>query len=1012
MKISAIPALLISLCRHGNFVPTRGSGYRGFTWKRVGRMLAVVLLSTATAWMALHAQAPAGPNRPAGVPGNYVVTPFGYFHPSCVVELAAGDTLLKDESAVHHFDGSRSAVPACAYPRYTFRGQVVAPAAAKAVPPPTICSSQPGCGYIEAASIYSSSDQYGYLTANWTVPPAPTTPNDGQVIYFFPGMIDENDPSTHILQPVLAYVYPTWTIASWDCCFSNQSASHSTPVTVSPGDTILGTIGSTCAAGTLSCQTWTISTTDQTQGSQPTTFSVSSLSGDSMDLAYGGVLESPGVVQCTDFPPNNSLTFSNLALYDYTGAQISNPPWAPGNYTAGETPQCNYGVQSSATQVTVDYPATTPYLAVSTVGGGSVSSSPSGISCPGSSCVAMFSQNEAVTLTATPGTGYNFSSWSNPFSFSAGANPCTASNVCNLSMPTTANTTATFSPIPETLTVSVNGSGTVTSSPSGISCPSTCSLQSPYGSMVTLTSAPSPGYVFSSWGGACSGSGTCTVTMNGAESVSATFGLAPVTYTVAVTGYGTVTSSPAGINCPGACTATFPAGQNITFTATPTAGSVFDGWSNECSGMIPTCTIDFSTGTLRAAFSSGSFTLQPQMGNYGVVAGSSAQFTVSNTLSGGFNAPITMSSNSSVSGLTASFSPNPIPAPGSGSYTITIYATTAVPGGSQPITFTGSGGGYGASVTWNPVITNFTISASPASVSVSPGSNGTSTITVNSPGSPLGTPITLSATGQPSGVTVGFNPTQTYPGNTTNSTMTMTVASGAAPGTYPITVTGTSNGSLTHSTTVTLTVTGSGSFTLQPQMGNYGVVAGSSAQFTVSNTLSGGFNAPITMSANSSVSGLTASFSPNPIPAPGSGSYTITIYATTAVPGGSQPITFTGIGGGHTATVTWQPVITNFTISASPASVSVAPGSNGTSTITVNSTSSPLGTAITLSATGQPSGVSVGFNPTQTYPGAIMNSTMTITVASGTAAGTYPITVTGTSNGSLTHSTTVTLTVP
>ncbi len=1021
MRIAAIPALLTSLYCLGKVASARDNRNPKLRWERAGRMLAVVLLSTAALSTMLHAQAPAGPNRPAGVPENYVVTPFGYFHPSCVLELAAGDTLLKDEGAVHHADGSHTVIPACAYPRFTFHGQIVAAEATKAGPP-TICNSSSCSAWIEAAGIYSQTDQYSDLAATWTVPPAPTT-NDDQVIYFFPGVIDDDDLNTHILQPVLAWISGTWSIAGWDCCFSatgsgsnpynNYTTSHSTPVTVSSGDTIQGTIESTCPAGTLSCQTWTVSATDQTQDSQPTTFSVSSLNGDIIDLAYGGALEAPGVVQCSDYPPNNSLTFSNLALYDYTGAQISNPSWSPSDYAIGETPQCNYGVQTSATQVTVDYPASTPYLAVSVVGGGSVSSSPSGISCPGSSCLAMFNQNEPVTLTATAGTGYSFSSWSNPFNFSGGANPCTTSDACNLSMSTTANTTATFTLTPETLTVSVNGDGTVTSLPSGISCPSACSTQIAYGSIVTLTPAPGSGYVFSSWSGACSGSGsTCSVTMNGAESVSATFTQAPESYTVAVTGYGTVTSSPTGISCPGVCTYSFPAGESITFTARPTAGSVFDGWSNQCSGSNPVCTTSSNNGTLRAAFSSGSFTLPPQMGNYGVVAGSSAQFTVSNTLSGGFNAPITMSSNSSVQGLTATFNPNPIPAPGSGNYTITISATTAVPGGSQPITFTGIGGGYTGSVNWEPVITNFTISASPTSVSVSPGSNGTSTITVNSPSSPLGTAISLSATGQPSGVTVGFSPSQAYPGAITNSTMTITVPSGTTAGTYPITVTGTSNGSLTHSTIVTLTIAASqGSFTLPAQMGNYGVVAGSNAQFTESNTLSGGFNAPITMSSNSSVTGLTATFSPNSIPAPGSGTYTITISATTSVPGGSQPITFTGMGGGHTATVNWQPVITNFTISASPTSVSVSPGSNGTSTITVNSPGSPLGTAISLSATGQPSGVTVGFSPTQAYPGAITNSTMTITVPSGTTAGTYPITVTGTSNGSLTHSTTVTLNV-
>ena len=73
------------------------------------------------------------------------------------------------------------------------------------------------------------------------------------------------------------------------------------------------------------------------------------------------------------------------------------------------------------------------------------------------------------------------------------------------------------------LTVSVTGSGTVASSPSGISCPSTCAAGFAAGTPVTLTATPASGWIFSGWGGACSGSGGCTVTMNSPQSVSATF---------------------------------------------------------------------------------------------------------------------------------------------------------------------------------------------------------------------------------------------------------------------------------------------------------------------------------------------------------------------------------------------------------------------------------------------------------------------------------------------------------
>jgi kumamolisin len=96
-----------------------------------------------------------------------------------------------------------------------------------------------------------------------------------------------------------------------------------------------------------------------------------------------------------------------------------------------------------------------------------------------------------------------------------------------------------------------------------------------------------------------------------------------------------------------------------------------------------------------------------------------------------------------------------------------------------------------------------------------------------------------------------------------------------------------------------------------------------------------------------------------------------------------------------------------FTLSASPSSLSVAQGSSGTSTITSSVTGGFDG-VISLSATGQPTGLTVGFNPTSITGAG--SSTMTMTVASSTVPGTYPITVTGVS-GSITETTTVSVTV-
>src|SRR5262249_51516062 len=72
-----------------------------------------------------------------------------------------------------------------------------------------------------------------------------------------------------------------------------------------------------------------------------------------------------------------------------------------------------------------------------------------------------------------------------------------------------------------TLTKAGSGAGTVTSSPAGIDCGSSCARSFAYGTTVTLTASAAAGSSFAGWSGACSGSGSCTVTLNADEPVTA-----------------------------------------------------------------------------------------------------------------------------------------------------------------------------------------------------------------------------------------------------------------------------------------------------------------------------------------------------------------------------------------------------------------------------------------------------------------------------------------------------------
>jgi len=152
---------------------------------------------------------------------------------------------------------------------------------------------------------------------------------------------------------------------------------------------------------------------------------------------------------------------------------------------------------------------------------------------------------------------------------------------------------------PNTLTVNRagTGSGTVTSDPPGIDCGATCSASYANGTVVTLTATPDLVSIFNGWSGCDAVSGTtCTVTMNAARTVTASFILKRFTLRVTKAsglgiGNGTVTSDPPGIDCGATCSASYVSGTVVTLTARPDLVSIFNGWSGCDAVSGTTCTV-------------------------------------------------------------------------------------------------------------------------------------------------------------------------------------------------------------------------------------------------------------------------------------------------------------------------------------------------------------------------------------------------------------------------------------
>jgi hypothetical protein len=152
------------------------------------------------------------------------------------------------------------------------------------------------------------------------------------------------------------------------------------------------------------------------------------------------------------------------------------------------------------------------------------------------------------------------------------------------------------------LKVKLNGNGTVASEGGELSCgKGTCTGYLPLGGLVSLGATAATGNYFSGWGGDCSGNNTpLSLRVDRALDCTANFkkGKPPaLTLKVKVKGKGRVSSTPAGISCPGDCKEKYAPGGAISLDAVPQAGWRFTGWSGGCAGGATPVTIELKAAT-------------------------------------------------------------------------------------------------------------------------------------------------------------------------------------------------------------------------------------------------------------------------------------------------------------------------------------------------------------------------------------------------------------------------------
>ena len=217
--------------------------------------------------------------------------------------------------------------------------------------------------------------------------------------------------------------------------------------------------------------------------------------GTSLNTSTGTVSGTP----TTSGPFSYTIEVTDSSSPPQTATQVSSGTIAPGALplTLTATPSSTMEVGQAYSQTNVASGGTTPYTY--SVSAGTV---PNG-----------------TTLNTSTGTVSGTPTTAGAFSYTI--------EVTDSGSPTAQTATqassGTIAPATFTLSAGVSGSGTVTSTPSGISCGSTCSASFANGAQVTLNETPASGWVFSGWSGACSGTGSCVVTMSAAESVTAAF---------------------------------------------------------------------------------------------------------------------------------------------------------------------------------------------------------------------------------------------------------------------------------------------------------------------------------------------------------------------------------------------------------------------------------------------------------------------------------------------------------
>lgn len=445
-----------------------------------------------------------------------------------------------------------------------------------------------------------------------------------------------------------------------------------------------------------------------------------------------------------------------------------------------------------------------------------------------------------------------------------------------------------------------------------------------------------------------------------------------------------------------------------------------------CLGLMALVAGCGSTSTGSTGDGTGSFTLGAEAA-VTIAQGSTRTFTVTPASSSNFTGSVQVSVTGLPTGVTVTPATATIKVGSSTTFTLTAAANATV--GTTNVKVYGASGDLSTSTTVALTVTattnppgspDFTLTAAPQTLSLTPGAAGQVTLSSAAINGFSGT-IAVAVKGLPTGVTV--SPATISLTSTNPVVLTLTAADDAPATTTPAQVifTGTS-GTLSHTATLQLTVVGTTppvnpdfTLTLAPQ--TLSLTPGAGGQVTLSSTAIAGFNGTIAVAVQGLPTGVTVS--PTTISLTPGNPLAITLTAANDAPATTTPVqvSFIGTSGtlSHTATLqltvvgTTPPVNPDFTLTVAPQTLSVTPGANGQVTLSSTALNGFSGT-IAVAVQGLPTGVTVSPTTISLTPGNPL--VITLTAASDAPATTTAVQVSfvGTSE-TLSHTATLQLTV-